>query len=256
MLLAIDIGNTQIYCGVLENEKVIANFRHTSNGTLTADELGVFLLNALKENNVKKTDITKVAISSVVPDITRATTHSIKKYFHINPFVINNQTKTKIYFKNGTLNGLGADRIADIEGAFYLYPNKNLIIIDFGTAITFDAVAKNGKYLGGAISAGPMLSMRALAGGTALLSTVELKKPKFAAGMTTETQLQSGLVLGTIGLVKEIITRLEKECFKNKDFLIIGTGGLGRLFENENIFDYYEPNLILLGLSALVRKNK
>ena len=256
MLLAIDIGNTQIYCGVLKNKKVAASFRHTSNGALTADELGVFLLTALKENKIKKTEIKEVAISSVVPDITRSTVHSIKKYFNINPFVIDNKTKTKIYAENADIQALGADRVADIEGAFYLHPGKDLIIIDFGTAITFDAVTKDGKYLGGAISAGPMLSMRALAGGTALLSTVEIKKPKGAAGLTTETQIQAGLVLGTMGLVKEIVKRLKTECFKNKEVLIIGTGGLGRLFEKENIFDCYEPNLILLGLYSLIRKNK
>ncbi len=101
-----------------------------------------------------------------------------------------------------------------------------------------------------------MLSMRALAGGTALLSTVEIKKPNKAAGLTTETQIQTGLVLGTIGLVKEIVTRLKQECFKKEKFIIIGTGGLGRLFEKENIFDYYEPDLILFGLSSLIKVNK
>ena len=256
MLLAIDIGNTQIYCGVLKNNKVKASFRHTANGAVTADELGVFLLHALQANKIKKAEIKEVAISSVVPDITRSTIHSIKKYFGIIPFVIDGNTKTKIYAKNADIHDLGADRIADIEGAFYLYPNKNFIILDFGTAITFDAVAKDGRYLGGAISAGPMLSMRALAGGTALLSTVEIKKPACAAGLTTETQIQSGLVLGTAGLTKELVKRLKEECFKNKEVVIIGTGGLGRLFENENIFDYYEPNLMLLGLSSLIRKNK
>lgn len=255
MLLTIDVGNTQIYCGVLKNNKVKARFRHTSNGAVTADELGVFLLNALNANGIKIKEIKQVAISSVVPEITRSIIHSIKKYFNLNPFVIDQNIKTKIYF-DGTLNGLGADRIADIEGAFYLHPKNNLLIIDFGTAITFDAVAKDGKYLGGAISAGPMLSMRALAGGTALLSTVEIKKPKHAAGLTTETQIQSGLVLGTIGLVKEIVDRLKQECFKKEKFLIIGTGGLGRLFEKENIFDLYEPDLILFGLANLIKANK
>lgn len=256
MLLTIDVGNTQIYCGVIKNNKVTARFRHTSNGAVTSDELGVFLLGALKANGVNPSRIKEVAISSVVPALTRSIVHTVEKYFCLKPFVINQKTKTKIYFKNGTLNGLGADRIADIEGAFYLHPKNNLLIIDFGTAITFDTVAEDGQYLGGAICAGPMLSMRALAGGTALLSTVEIKKPKNTAGVTTETQIQSGLVLGTIGLVKELTERLKQECFKKEKCLIIGTGGLGRLFENENIFDFYEPDLILFGLSSLIRKNK
>lgn len=255
MLLTIDVGNTQIYFGILKNKKVTASFRRTSSGAVSADELGVFLLNALTANGIDFKKIKRVAISSVVPEITRSIIHSVKKYFNLNPFVIDKDTKTKLYFKGG-LENLGADRIADIEGAFYLEHNKNLIIIDFGTAITFDAVSKKGEYLGGVICAGPMLSMKALAGGTALLSTVELKKPKQTAGLTTETQIQSGLVLGTIGLVKEICTRLKQECFKKENAVIIGTGGLGRLFENENIFDFYEPNLILLGLSVLSEKNK
>ena len=95
MLLTIDVGNTQIYCGILKNNKVMARFRHTSNGAVTADELGVFLLNALNANGIKAKEIKKVAISSVVPEITRSIIHSIKKYFNINPFVINENTKTK-----------------------------------------------------------------------------------------------------------------------------------------------------------------
>jgi len=256
MLLTIDVGNTQIYCGVLKNNKVKARFRHTSNGAVSADELGVFLLNALKANGINAKEIKEVAISSVVPEITRSIIHSVKKYFGLIPFVIDENTKTKLYLDKGDIHTLGADRIADIEGAFCLHPKTNLIIIDFGTAITFDAVAKDGKYLGGAISAGPMLSMRALAGAAALLSTVEIKKPKQAAGLTTETQIQSGLVLGSIGLVKEIITRLKQECFKKEKLMIIGTGGLGRIFEKENIFDSYEPDLILFGLSSLIKANK
>ena len=256
MLLTIDVGNTQIYCGVLKNTKVIARFRHTSNNIVTADELGVFLLNALTANKIKIKEIKQVAISSVVPAITRSIIHSVKKYFNLEPFVIDDNTKTELFCKKCSIHYLGADRLADIEGAFALHNKNNFLIVDFGTAITFDAVTKKGEYLGGAICAGPMLSMQALANGTALLSTVELKKPKHTAELTTETQIQAGLVIGTIGLVKEIIERLKKECFGKEKVLIIGTGGLGRLFEKENIFDYYEPDLILFGLKALIKRNK
>ncbi|MCR5504119.1 MAG: type III pantothenate kinase [Elusimicrobiaceae bacterium] len=256
MLLTIDVGNTQIYCGVLKNKKVVARFRHTSSKIVTSDELGVFLLNALTANKIKIKEIKQVAISSVVPAITRSIIHSVKKYFDLDPFVIDQNTKTKIFCKSGSIHELGADRLADIEGAFALHQKNNFIIMDFGTAITFDAVTKKGEYLGGAICAGPMLTMQALASGTALLSTVELKKPKKTMGLTTETQIQAGLVLGTIGLVKEIISRTKKECFGKEKVLIIGTGGLGRLFEKENIFDFYEPDLILFGLESLIKGNK
>lgn len=256
MLLTIDVGNTQIYVGVLDGFKVVARFRHTSKGVLTSDELGVFLIAALEANKVNIKKIKNIAISSVVPDITRSIIHCAKKYFCLEPFVVNEDIKTKVYFADHIHRGLGADRICDIEGASHLFPNKNLIVIDFGTAITFNAVASDGQYLGGAICAGTMLSMNALASGAALLPTIEVKKPTTCAGLTTITQIQAGLFYGAIGTVKEIVSKLKKECFENKKFIIVGTGGVGRLFENENIFDVYNPDLVLIGLKVLEGKNK
>ncbi len=159
----------------------------------------------------------------------------------------------------GDARYLGADRIANIVAARALYPGKNLIVVDFGTANTFCAISANGRYEGGAISAGIGMSMNALANGTALLSNVEIKNPGSAAGLTTETQLQAGLFYTGLASIREICARLQKECFTQAagdKAVIVGTGGLGRLYENEGVFDYYQPDLILHGLKLLAGMNK
>jgi type III pantothenate kinase len=191
-----------------------------------------------------------------VPDLTRSIANCARKYFNIEPFIVNASIKKTLLLPSYGNSELGADRIADIEGALHLYPKKDLIIADFGTANTFCAVSKNGEYKGGAISAGIIMSMNALANGAALLSNVEIKNPGCAAGMDTATQLQAGLFYAGLGSIKEICGRLAKECFNGQEHFIIGTGGLGRLYENEKVFDVYQPDLVLRGLKVLYEKNK
>jgi type III pantothenate kinase len=199
--------------------------------------------------------VAEIAIASVVPDLTRSIANCARKYFCLEPFIVRPESKSSLFIKGNVYNGLGADRIADIEGALFLYPRKNLIVVDLGTANTFDAVHKSGEYRGGAISAGVGMSMSALAGGTALLSTVDIKNPGHAAGMNTTVQLQAGLFYTGLGSIKEICRRLGKECFPGEDYIIIGTGGLGRLYEHEKVFKAYAPDLVLTGLRELMRKN-
>lgn len=257
MLIAIDVGNTQIYIGVFEGEKIKASFRRTSAGVVTSDELGVFIKQALRENGIDPKEITDIAISSVVPVITRSIVHCSLKYFNIKPFVVNSTVKMALNLADlPGASELGADRIADIEGGLYLYPGKNILVVDFGTANTFCIISKDGKYLGGAISAGIGMSMNALANGTALLSNVEIKNPGKAAGMDTVTQLQAGLFYTGLASIKEICGRLKQEIFPKEDVLILGTGGLGRLYEDQGVFDAYIPDLVLIGLRVLAEKNK
>ncbi len=257
MLIAIDVGNTQIYIGVFEGDKIKASFRRTSAAAITADELGVFIKQALRENGIDPTKINAIAISSVVPVITRSIVHCALKYFNIKPFVVNSTVKMGLNLAGiPGASEMGADRIADIEGALHLYPAKNVMVVDFGSANTFCAVSKDGKYLGGAISAGIGMSMNALANGTALLSNVEIKNPGKAAGMDTVTQLQAGLFYTGLASIKEICGRLKQEVFPKDDVVIIGTGGLGRLYEDQGVFDAYIPDLVLIGLRILAEKNK
>ena len=256
MLLTIDVGNTQIYTGVFDGDRLKASFRRISSGAVTADELGVFILAALKANGIEPKEIKNIAIASVVPALTRSIAHCAQKYFNAEPFIVKSGVKTSLILPGYGTGELGADRVADIEGALHLYPGKNLIIIDFGTANTFCAVSDKGEYKGGAISAGIALSMNALANGAALLSNVEIKNPGYCAGMDTQTQLQAGIFYAGLGAIKEIRARLAAECFKNAPHFVVGTGGLGRLYENEGIFDAYAPDLVLTGLKILAEKNK
>ncbi|MDR1684455.1 MAG: type III pantothenate kinase [Elusimicrobiota bacterium] len=255
MLLTIDVGNTQIYVGVFDGDDIKASFRRASSGAVTSDELGVFILQALHANAIAARDIKDIAISSVVPALTRSIVNCAVKYFNVKPFVAGPGVKTSVKVPKGHVNGLGADRVCDIEAAMALQPGKNLIIMDFGTANTFCAVSKTGVYLGGAIAAGIGMSMNALANGAALLSNVEIKNPGRAAGMTTAAQLQAGLFYSGLGAAKEICARLARECFKGQKYISVGTGGFGRLYESEGIFDVYAPDLVLTGLKALAAKN-
>lgn len=257
MLLAIDVGNTQVYVGVFEGDKIQASFRRTSTGVVTSDELGVFIKQALRENNIDPAKITDIAISSVVPVLTRSIVNCAIKYFNIKPFVVNSTVKMALKLAGiPSSSEMGADRIADIEGALYLFPGDNVIVVDFGSANTFCAVSKDGDYLGGAISSGIGMSMNALANGTALLSNVEIKNPAKASGMDTVTQLQAGLFYTGLASIKEICGRLKQEAFPKENAVIIGTGGFGRLYEDQDVFDAYIPDLVLIGLKVLAEKNK
>ena len=247
MLLAIDVGNTQIYMGVFDGDKIKSTFR-----CALADDI----IESFKANNIAPRGIKEIAIASVVPALTPGIEQRAEKYFGVKPFVVKSGVKTSLILPGYGTGELGADRVADIEGALHLYPGKNLIVMDFGTANTFCAVSGNGEYKGGAISAGIAMSMNALANGAALLSKVEIKNPGYAAGMDTTTQLQAGIFYAGLGAAKEIRARLAAECFKNAPYFTVGTGGLGRLYEHEGIFDIYTPDLVLTGLRILAEKNK
>jgi len=255
MILALDVGNTQIFGGVFDGDKIKLSFRKTSKGPITSDELGIFLKQVLRENGVEPAKIKQIGISSVVPDILRTIVNCCIKYFNVEPFIIGPGIKTGLNIKGRDAGSLGADRVADAVAGIHMYPDTNLIIIDFGTANTYDAVSKNKEYRGGAIQIGVGTSLGALVDNTALLSKVEILDPGRAAGMTTETQLQSGLYYGNLGAIKEFTTRLKAECFPGEPVKVIGTGGMGRLFENEKVFDVYQPDLVIFGIKVAMEMN-
>ncbi|WP_424244921.1 type III pantothenate kinase [Elusimicrobium posterum] len=256
MILTLDVGNTQIYGGVFEGDEIKLRFRKTSKGTITSDELGIFLKQVLRENEMPPQAVLEIGISSVVPDLNRTIVNCCMKYFDIEPFVIGAGIKTGLNIKGSHAGKLGADRVANAVAAMQNYPNENLIIIDFGTANTYCAISKNKEYLGGAITVGVGSSLNALAQNAAQLSKVEILDPGYAAGLSTETQLQSGLYYGTLGSMKEFIVRLKDECFGKEPFKVIGTGGMGRLYENAGVFDVYEPDLVLCGIKTALENNR
>lgn len=254
MILALDVGNTQIYGGVFDGEKIKVSFRKTSKGAVTSDELGIFLKQALRENDISPESIKKIGISSVVPEFTHSLNNCCKKYFNMEPFFISAETQPELHIKGRPATGLGADRVANAVAAMRLYPKTNLIVIDFGTANTYCAISARKEYKGGAIQVGLATGVAALADNAAQLSMVGILKPAGAAGLTTATQMQSGVYYSNLGAIKEIAARFKKECFPGEKAKVILTGGLGRLFEKESVIDAYEPDLVLRGIKIALEK--
>lgn len=254
MILSLDVGNTTIHGGVFDGENLKAQFRRTSEFRASSDELGIFLRTVLKENDVDPAQITQIAICSVVPDAIYSLRNACVKYFKINPFLLQAGVKTGLKIKYRNPLEVGADRIANSIAGTHLFPGKDLLIVDFGTATTFCAVSKDKDYLGGAIIAGLKISMEALETKTAKLPSVEIVSVREALGRSTVESIQSGLYYGQVGTVKEIVARLTKECFDTKP-TVLATGGFAGLFEKENLFDAVVPDLVLKGLNLALRLN-
>jgi len=256
MLLTLDIGNTQIFAGVFNGDDLLLRFRKTSQTVFTSDELGLFLRQILRENGLDPQAVTAVAIASVVPDLSRTAAVCCQRYFRVDPFFVRMGIKTGIKINTAYGQKLGADRLADLIGALQLCPQQNLLVLDLGTANTYDALSKDKEYKGGAISTGMATRLKALCQHTALLPKVEIVLPEEAGGMSTETQMQSGLYYGQLGEMKEFIYRLRREVFKQDPVTIVATGGFARLFEKAKVFDVYEPDLVLYGIKQLWHMNQ
>lgn len=255
MILALDVGNTQMYGGVFDGESIRLRFRMTSKAGSSADEYGLFLRNVLRENDFDFGRITQIGICTVVPDVMYSLRRACEKYFKITPFNLQPGVKTGLRVKYRNPVEVGADRIANSIAAMKMYPERDLIIVDLGTATTFCAVSAGKDYLGGSIIAGLRLSMEALEAKTAKLPLVEILAPERALGQTTVESIQSGLYYGHLGQMKEITQRLTAECFTGRKPFIIGTGGFSTLFEKEKVFDAIQPDLVLKGLAIAMQMN-
>jgi type III pantothenate kinase len=255
MILALDVGNSQIYGGVFEKEDLKFRFRKTSKTGASSDEIGVFLRSVLRENSIDPSKVKHIVMCSVVPDVVYSLKNACKKYFNITPFLLQAGVKTglKIDYRNPL--EVGADRIANSIAAVQLYPKKNILIVDLGTATTFCAISQNKEYLGGSIVAGLRLNMEALESKTAKLPSVEIVAMKEALGRSTIESIQSGLYFGHLGTMREISQRISEECFAGEKPFIIGTGGFSSLFEKEKIFDVTQPDLVLQGLMFALKMN-
>ncbi len=255
MILCLDVGNSQIYGGVFERDELQVQFRHSSQSRSSSDELGVFFRIVLRENNINPDDIQVIAICSVVPDLLYSLRACCQKYFGIDPLVLRPGVKTGLKILYREPKEVGADRIADAVGAVKLYPNRNLIVADFGTATTLCAITRNKEFLGGNILPGLRLAMDALESKTAQLPSVEIVPPKSGLGRSTVESIQAGLYWSNVGMVKELVTRITNEVFEDEPPLVIGTGGFANLFNREKLFDYVIPDLILVGLLEIIRLN-
>lgn len=256
MLLALDIGNTQVFGAVFEGEKIILRFRKSSRDQSSSDEYGLFLKASLRENGLDPQAIKHIVMSSVVPDLNHSIASACIKYFNLRPLILEAGVKTGLKILVHNPAELGADRVANAVGATLLYPNKNLVIFDFGTANTACIVNKNKEYIGGMIAPGLRLMMEVLEQKTAKLPTVEIKRPAAIVGKNTIEQIQGGLYYSTLGMSLEFIKYVREHDFKGQEFLVIGTGGFARLYEDSGLFDVFEPDLVLHGLRHIFELNQ
>lgn len=255
MILALDVGNSQIHAGVFDQENLLFQFRKSSRISVTSDEVGVFFRNVLRENGIDPQAIRQIAICSVVPHMQYSLVSGCKKYFNITPFLIQPGIKTGLKIKYRNPVEVGSDRIANAIAGMQLYPKQNLIIVDLGTATTFCAVNAQQEYLGGTIISGLRLCMESLESQTAKLPSVEIVKKEAALGRSTVESLQSGLYYGHLGAIREITRNLTQECFAGEKPFIVGTGGFAYLFESEKVFDVIRPTLVLEGLNYALKLN-
>lgn len=256
MTLTLDVGNSTIAGGVFDEEKLILHFRQTTTQNSTSDELGIFLRSVLRENGIDPARITEIGICSVVPPINYSLSNAILKYFGKEALFIQAGIKTGLKLKLPSPKEVGADLIAGAMGAAALYPEKDLIIIDMGTATTLSIVTKNKEYLGGSILAGMKISVQALANGTSKLPNVEIAKPDKACANSTIEAIQSGVYYGNIGALKELCRVYKKEVFKDSEPFIVGTGGFSKIYEGSNLFDEIVPDLVLSGIKCAIELNK
>ncbi|MCR5613283.1 type III pantothenate kinase [Treponema sp.] len=256
MILTIDIGNTTIQGGIFdESGKNILIFRRSTNKDLSSDEIGLFLRNVIELNGLDYKTINQIACCSVVPSLNYSVANAFKKYFSVEAIFVQAGIKTGLKLKYSNPKEIGADRIAAAIGACNIEQNKNLIVIDMGTATTIDIITKEKEYLGGAILPGIKMSSSALSSGTAKLPAVEIVKPERACPASTVEAIQAGIYYGQLGAIKELISLFTEDVLKGEKPFVIGTGGFSRLFENEQIFDSIVPELVHLGLKKVLEIN-
>ena len=255
MLLAVDVGNTNITFGVMKGKKIIASFRMMSQTAHTSDEYGNNLIALLRNNGIDRGEINGIIISSVVPNVMHALVNSMVKYLGKQPYIVGPGIKTGIKIMTKNPAEIGPDLIVGSVAAYELYGGP-VIVIDFGTATTYVYVNEKGEFLAGILSPGIRISARALWEDTAKLPEIEIKKPESILAQETISSMQAGLVYGQIGQTKYIINEMKRE-LKRDDIKVVATGGLGRLISEETEeIDIYDPNLLLHGLRIIYDKNK
>ncbi len=255
MILALDIGNSQIFGGVFSGEELLLQFRKAHSQVLSSDEAGIYFKAVLRENNIDPKNIERIVMCSVVPDLMHSIASACVKYFHIRPFVLRTGVKTGLNIKYRNPSEVGTDRIANSIAGTHMFPDKNLIIVDMGTATTFCVVTKKREYLGGLILPGLKLMMESLEWGTSKLPKVEIVKSFEVVARSTIENIQSGLYVGNLCILEGIISRIKQEYFAEEEVLVIGTGGFSKLFEDQEIFHEWVPGLILKGLKYALDLN-
>lgn len=256
MLLTIDVGNTNLEFGLFADRELLGTFRLTTKGNQTADEIGLTVCEYFRRFRFEPEEVEDIVIASVVPGIMHALKSAMIKYLGKKPLVVNEDVfPTLGYLGGATTNDHGADRSVACMAAVEQY-GAPLLVLDFGTATTVDAVDKNGVYVGGSIIPGLRVGMDALAQNAAMLPHVELTLPDTVLGYDTVTQIQAGVVGGYVGSMEYLIRRTKAEMAEpDEEIKVIATGGLARLVaEHTAEIDAVNSELILEGLVSIYRK--
>lgn len=254
MLLAIDIGNTHIVVGIFKNNKLLSHWRLSSSITRTEDESYLVVKLLCDQINISPHEIDGVVISSVVPNFTNIYKLLSEKYFHTKPIIVSANLKLGIKVKYENPSAVGADRLCNAVAAYNKFGGP-AIVIDFGTATTFDVISKKGEYLGGVISPGVETAGAELHRRAAQLPKIELRFPNNVIGRNTVESMQSGILYGTLDAMEGIIKRIEKE-LGSKAKLII-TGGYSKLICSKSKLKLRcEPSLVLEGAKLIYDMNR
>ena len=255
MLLVVDVGNTNITFGVYRDKELVTTFRLMSKTPRTSDEYGVLITELLSKNHLAVEQIEGVAIASVVPNVMHSLTGGIKRYVNENILIIGAGVKTGIRITSENPKEIGPDRIVDVVAAYELYGGP-ILVLDFGTATTYDLVTEDGFFSVGITAPGIRICAKALWEDTAKLPEIEIRKPDSILARETITSMQAGLVYGQIGQTEYIIRRVRKESGYN-NLKVVATGGLGRIIAEETeMIDIYNNVLTLEGLRIIFEKYK
>lgn len=255
MILVIDVGNTNMTLGVYDGQELRATFRMMTKQPRTSDEYGVFITQLLKNKGIEALELEGAIVASVVPDVMHSLIGALVKYTHTRPINVGPGIKTGIRIVTEDPRAIGADRIVDAVAAYEKYGGP-VLVLDFGTATTYDLITEKGEFAAGITAPGIRISSEALWKQTAKLPNIEIRKPKSILAQETISSMQAGLVYGQIGQTEYIIRKVKEESGIGQ-LRVVATGGLGRLIADEtDAIDIYDSYLTLEGLRIIYEKNQ
>ena len=258
MLLAIDVGNTNIVLGVFQRDELMHSWRLTTIRERTADELGILVTSLCAHHRIAREGITGIVMASVVPPLTGTMIQMAWDYFERKPLNLDYATKTGMPVLYDNPREVGADRVVNGIAAYEAFGRKEerpVIVVDFGTATTFDAISARGEYLGGIICPGPQISADALFQRAAKLPRIDVRKPERIIGTNTVASMQSGLFWGYVDMVQGLVRRMRAELGGNP--AVVATGGLALIVAPEtDLIEHVDPELTLQGLRIVWERNQ